>query len=130
MSTKSYTLIPYRLRDHNIQSQTKSFFPLRPRGTTVFWRPKKPFLDVDTGAGLHILVLVWVRYMCAKSHIHQSCGGLPKTIFSARGVLKFTFKGRFLTIKIEYEKFLDWVTKRWKHAQVPLTRGNFIFEKH
>jgi hypothetical protein len=26
MSTKSYTLIPYRLRDHNIQSQTKSFF--------------------------------------------------------------------------------------------------------
>jgi hypothetical protein len=23
--------------------------------------------------------------MCAKSHIHQSCGGLPKKIFSAKG---------------------------------------------
>jgi hypothetical protein len=43
MSTKSYTLIPYRLRDHNVQSQTKSFFPLRPRGTTVFRRQKTNF---------------------------------------------------------------------------------------
>jgi hypothetical protein len=46
---KSYTLIPYRLRDHNIQSQTKSFYPVHPRGITVFWRPKKPFLDIDMG---------------------------------------------------------------------------------
>jgi hypothetical protein len=49
MSTKSYTFIPYRLRDHNVQSPTKSFFPLRPRGTAVFRRPKKPFLDIDMG---------------------------------------------------------------------------------
>jgi hypothetical protein len=42
-----------------------------------------------------------------KSHIHQSCEGLPKIYFLQRGIMKFTYKGRFLTIKIAYEKFLD-----------------------
>jgi hypothetical protein len=37
MSTKSYTLIPYRLRDHNIQSQTKKN-PLPREGS----KAKKP----------------------------------------------------------------------------------------
>jgi hypothetical protein len=47
--------------------------------------------------------------MCAKSHIHQSCvvEGCQKNHFLQRGMLKFTYKGRFLTIKIAYEKFLD-----------------------
>jgi hypothetical protein len=44
---------------------------------------------------------------------------------------KFTYRGRFLTIKIAYEKFLDWKSKRWKHALVPpLHIEIFIFEKH
>jgi hypothetical protein len=129
MAIKSYIFIPYRLRDHNVQSQIKSFFPLNPRGTAVFQRPKKPFLDVDMGAGLHILVSIWVRYMCAKSHIHQSCGGLPKKIFLAK--VNNKYKGHFLTIKIAYEKFLDWKSEQWKHALVPLLHVEiFIFEKH
>jgi hypothetical protein len=33
--------------------------------------------------------------------------GCQKNYFSQRGMLKFTYKGRFLTIKIAYEKFLD-----------------------
>jgi hypothetical protein len=35
-------------------------------------------------------------------------------------MLKFTYKGCFLTIKIAYEKFLDWKSQHWKHALVPL----------
>jgi hypothetical protein len=51
--------------------------------------------------------------------------------FLQGGMLKFTCKGRFLTIKIAYEKFLDWSSKRWKHALVPpLHVEIFIFEKH
>jgi hypothetical protein len=33
--------------------------------------------------------------------------GCQKIIFRKRGMLKFTYKGCFLTIKIAYEKFLD-----------------------
>jgi hypothetical protein len=33
---------------------------------------------------------------------------VAKKLFPQRGMLKFTNKGRFLTIKIAYEKFLDW----------------------
>jgi hypothetical protein len=77
MSTKSYTLIPYHLQDHYVQSQTKSNFPLCLRGKQCFGGKKTIF-------GLHILILIWVRYMCEKSHIHQSCRGLPQKLFSAK----------------------------------------------
>jgi hypothetical protein len=40
--------------------------------------------------------------------------------FPEGGMLKFTYKGRFLTIKIAYENFLDWKSKWLKHALVPL----------
>jgi hypothetical protein len=33
--------------------------------------------------------------------------GCQKNSFPQRGMLKFTYKGGFLTIKIAYEKFLD-----------------------
>jgi hypothetical protein len=39
--------------------------------------------------------------------------------FPQGGMLKFTYKGRLLTIKIAYETLLDWKSKRWKHALVP-----------
>jgi hypothetical protein len=39
--------------------------------------------------------------------------------FAQRGMLKFIYKGRFLTIKKAYEKFLDWKSKQWAHALVP-----------
>jgi hypothetical protein len=51
--------------------------------------------------------------------------------FPQRGMLKFTYKGRFLTIKIAYEKFLDWKSEQWKHALAPLLYIEiFIFEKY
>jgi hypothetical protein len=50
-----------------------------------------------------------LRYMCAKSHIHQSCGRLPKKLFSAKvpWYAEIHIQRPFLTIKIAYEKFLD-----------------------
>jgi hypothetical protein len=51
--------------------------------------------------------------------------------FPQGGMLKFTYKGRVLTIKIAYENFLDWKSERWKHVLVPLLYIEyFIFEKH
>jgi hypothetical protein len=50
--------------------------------------------------------------------------------FPQGGMLKFTYKGRFLTIKIAYEKFLDWKSEWWYHALLPpLHVEIFIFEK-
>jgi hypothetical protein len=45
--------------------------------------------------------------MSTKSHAHTRCGTLRKSSISTRGMLKFTYKGRCLTIKIAFEKFLD-----------------------
>jgi hypothetical protein len=50
-----------------------------------------------------------------------------KINFPQKGMMKFTYKGRFLTIKIAYEKFLDWKSKQWKHALVPLLHVEFFF---
>jgi hypothetical protein len=51
--------------------------------------------------------------------------------FLQGGMLKITSKGCFLTIKIAYEKKLDWKSKQRKHALMsPLQVEIFIFEKH
>jgi hypothetical protein len=57
--------------------------------------------------------------------------GCQKNYFPQGGMLKFTYKGHFSTIKIAYEKFLDWKSKWWNHAlEPPLHIEIFIFEKH
>jgi hypothetical protein len=54
-----------------------------------------------------------------------------KNHYPQGGMLKFTYKGPFLTIKIANEKFLDWESEGWKHALVPpLYIEIFIFEKY
>jgi hypothetical protein len=51
--------------------------------------------------------------------------------FPQGGVLKFAYKGHFLTIKIGYETFLDWKSKWLKHALLSLPCIEyFISEKH
>jgi hypothetical protein len=45
---------------------------------------------------------------CAQNLIYiKGVEGCQKNYFPRRGMQKFTYKGRFLTIKIAYEKFLD-----------------------
>jgi hypothetical protein len=54
-----------------------------------------------------------------------------KNYFPQGGMLKFTYKGCFGTIKRTYKIFLDWKSKRWKHALVPpLYVQIFSFEKY
>ena len=40
--------------------------------------------------------------------------------FSHGGMLKLKYKGPTSTIKKAYEKVLDWKSKQWDHALVPL----------
>jgi hypothetical protein len=42
--------------------------------------------------------------MSIKSHTHGKCGTLRKNYFPQGGILKFTYKGRFLTMKKAYKK--------------------------
>jgi hypothetical protein len=45
---------------------------------------------------------------CVKNHMFTKViKGWQKIYFPPRDMLKFTYKGCFLTIKIAYEKFLD-----------------------
>jgi hypothetical protein len=57
---------------------------------------------------------------------------LQKIISSNKGgMLKFTYKGRFLTIKIAYTKVFEWESERWEHVVVPFLYVEiFIFEKY
>jgi hypothetical protein len=50
--------------------------------------------------------------------------------FPQGGMLKFTYKGHFLTIKKAHKKLLYWKSKWWAHALVcPLYRGFFFWKK-
>ena len=44
-------------------------------------------------------------------------------------MVKFTYKGRFLTIRIAYKKFLDWKSKQCKHVLVPFLYIKISFWK-
>jgi len=69
---------------------------------------------------------------CPKNIIFKrNVEGCQKNHILLRGMLKFTNKGRLLTIKIAYEKFLDWKSEQWKHALLhSLYIDIFIFENY
>jgi hypothetical protein len=50
--------------------------------------------------------------------------------FTQRSMLKFTYKGRFLTLRKAYGKFLDWKSKQCAHALVPLLHMEVFCEKN
>ena len=50
-----------------------------------------------------------------------------KNYFPLWGVLKFTYKCRFLTLKEAYKKLLYWKFKQWAHALVRLLHSRFFF---
>jgi hypothetical protein len=52
-----------------------------------------------------------------------------KNHFPQGGMLKFTYKGHFLTTKKTYKKFLNWKSKWWKHALVPPLHLKNLFLK-
>jgi hypothetical protein len=131
MPTKSHTLIPYHLRDHNIQNWRKSFFCPCKRGTAVFWVQKNHFSSIFRMSLCRFLFLRELGICPQNLMPTQAVEPWENHQFPQGGMRKFTYKGRFLTIKIAYEKFLDWKYKWWKHAIVPaLYIEIFIFEKY
>jgi hypothetical protein len=108
MPTKSYTLILYRLRDHSVQSQTKSFFSTVPKRDSSVSEAKKIILGHRYGLPDFLFLFLFELATCVQNLIFTKVvEGCQKKYFPQRGMLKFTFKGRFLTIKIAYEKFLN-----------------------
>jgi hypothetical protein len=103
------------------------FLTLRP---VEFWRPKNHFFGYIWNEPLWIPNYRWVRYMSTKSHIHKR-EHWEKNHFPQGVMLKFTYKGRFLTIKKTYKKLLYWKSKWWTHTfLLPLHIEIFISEKH
>jgi hypothetical protein len=47
--------------------------------------------------------------------------------FPQVGMLKFIYKGHFLTIKKTYKSLFYWKSKQWAHALVPWLHIDFIF---
>ena len=69
----------------------------------------------------------WVRYMSTKSQ--KPAKGVEhweNNYFPQGGMLKFTYKGHFLTIKRAYQK-LYWKSKWQSHALVCLLHTRFFF---
>jgi hypothetical protein len=121
MPTKSHILIAYHLQDLNIQSWRKSFFCPSQRGTTVFWGSKKTTFSSRFRMSLFRFLFLGELSTCSQNLMPtQGVEPWENHQFPQGGMLKFTYKGRFLTIKIAYEKFLGWKSERWKHALVPL----------
>jgi hypothetical protein len=132
MPTKSHTLIPYHLWDHNIQSWRKSFcLPLQKGDSSLLGSKKTTFLSRFRMCLFRFLFLGELGTCPQNLMPTQGVEPWENHQFPEGGMLKFTYKGCFLTIKIAYETFLDWKSKRWKHALLPpLYIEYFIFEKH
>jgi hypothetical protein len=56
--------------------------------------------------------------MCAKSHIHQSCEGLPKKLFFAKGYAEIHIQSRVVTRTIAD----GWMVGRWPLGRLWLER--------
>ena len=121
MYIKSHIQILYWLWDHNVQSWRKSFFPLLHIGFEVFREPKKT--NFKSFFELHLF-----------NTLFQSELGLPLYNFYPYRTYKtyrnaWFFAWRYAEIQIQRlvfdnkkacEELLDWESKRWDHALVPL----------
>jgi hypothetical protein len=89
--------------------EEKVFFAPAYGGTTVFWSPKKPLFSSRYEMSLFGFLFLGELGTCLQN-LMPTRGGEPweNHQFPQGGMLKFTYKGHFLTIKIAYEKFLDW----------------------
>jgi hypothetical protein len=120
MSTKPYKLIPSYLRDYKIQSWWKSFSHVPKRDSKVLKAKKTSFL-CKYGMCVSIFLLLSELGTCLQNLI--STRGMEhwkKKDFPQGIMLKFTYKGYFMTIKKAYKKLLYWKSKWWSHALVSL----------
>ena len=131
MSTKSHTLIPHQLQDHNVQSWKSCFFPCAKREQQSFEGPKNHFFALWILTVLMHIKEDWVSYLYWKNHIQKSCGRLPKNLFSARGYTEIHKQMPFFDNKNSIWKKFNQKSERWEHALLlSLYIEIFIFEKY
>jgi hypothetical protein len=93
---------------------------------------KKTILGCRYGLPDFIFLFLFELSTCVQNLIFTKVvEGCQKIIFRKGVCQNSRTKTFFLTIKIAYEKFLDWKSKWRKHALMPpLQVEIFIFEKH
>jgi hypothetical protein len=107
MFSKSYILIPYRFRDHNVQSQTKSFFYTALERDNNVLEAKKTIFGSRYGLPDFIFLFLFELGTLVQNLIFTKVVEGCQNHFPQRGMLKFTYKGHVLTIKIAYEN--SWI---------------------
>ena len=79
-----------------------------PKRYSSFLGAKKTIFGLRYGLPDFIFLFLVELGTCVQNLIFTKVvEGCQKNYFPQRGMLKFTYKGRLLTIKIAYEKFLD-----------------------
>jgi hypothetical protein len=79
-----------------------------PKRDSSVLEAKKTFFGRRYGLQDFIFLFLFELGTCVQNFIFtKALEGCQKNYFPQRGMLKFTYKGRFLTITIAYEKFLD-----------------------
>jgi hypothetical protein len=91
----------------NKVKSNKKFFSTAPERDSSVLEAKKTIFGRRYGLLDFIFLFLLELGTCAPNLIFTKVvEGCQKFYFPQRGMLKFTYKGRFLTIKIAYEKFL------------------------
>jgi hypothetical protein len=86
----------------------KKFFLALPKGYCSVLEAKKTILLMRYGMSLFGMLFLSELGTCVQKLISiQGVEHCAKNHFPQGGMLKFTYKGRFLRNKIAYEKFLD-----------------------
>jgi hypothetical protein len=100
------------------------------RGTIEFWRLRKLFFGVKYGLRDFILLFLVELVTCLQNLIpSRGMEHWEKNYFPQEGMLKFTYKDSFLTIKKSYKKLVYWKSK-WGHTLVPPLHVEFFFARN
>jgi hypothetical protein len=107
MPTKSHTLIPYHLRDHNIQSWRKGFFLPLPKGDSSLLGSKKTTLSSRFRIYLFRFLFLGELGTCPQN-LMPTWGVEPweNHKFPLGGMLKFTYEKPFFDNKNSIWKIL------------------------
>jgi hypothetical protein len=110
--------------------EEKVLFHNAREGQQCFGGQKNHFSALVWLAGPQILVHSWVRYMCAKSHIHQRCGRLPKKLFSTKAYAEIHIQRPFFDNKNNIWKILGLKIQTVETcSSASSTHWNFYFWK-
>jgi hypothetical protein len=117
MSTKFHTLICKIIK---FKIDEKSFFPMPMEDNRVLEAKKIIFSSRHGWCIISFLSLSELNIYLQNLISTRGAEYWEKKYFPQWGMLKFTNKGRFLTIEKTSPKLLYWKFKRWAYALLPL----------